>query len=224
MNQSRKGLWCVVIGSPSSRWPSLGSRGLCVTSLWASRKRSPRNATRQGIREGTAGLSFRHRGSVISPAQRSDSPGAGGRLLPGRTQPHVGSIAEPSSPLPRPTWPGCVTRARDPGAWPGRVTPGTWPGHVRRLPLFPNLNLERSSLMLEVVRGWFILTEPWRRGPFASAPPGCSLSLSRGCSRSFWLRKLTRMPRRNFVLCSSQPGSVSFVCSELSQLLKFSEY
>ena len=33
MNQSRKGLWCVVIGSPSSRWPSLGSRGLCVTNL-----------------------------------------------------------------------------------------------------------------------------------------------------------------------------------------------
>lgn len=33
MNQSRKGLWCVMIGSPSSRWPSLSSRGLCVRSL-----------------------------------------------------------------------------------------------------------------------------------------------------------------------------------------------
>lgn len=156
MNQSRKGLWCVVIGSPSSRWPSLSSRGLCVRSLRASGKRSPRNVTRQGIREGTGGLSFLYRVSVISPAQRSDSP--------------VGDVSSPAArslawalslslPLP---W-------RGPG---GHVTwVGTWPGWARGLPLLPNLHLEQSYLLMEVVRGWFILTvEPWRRGPFASAP------------------------------------------------------
>lgn len=48
-------------------------RAVCEEPV-SKRKALAPYVTRQGIREGTGGLSFLYRVSVISPAQRSDSP------------------------------------------------------------------------------------------------------------------------------------------------------